>query len=123
MLAFHCPGIDYLFAYCYDDFIQFVQFPHLSSVMGCLALGSVLLFFFLRLRPACSSGIDIDASLPYYSYILVIRVTGVGIYSNGNFNFLLMSRILLFLCLMAHCPRLRTFISLHLEGAHSLCKG
>jgi hypothetical protein len=45
MLAFHCAGIEYLFAYSYDDLIEFVRFPHLSSVMGCLALGLVCYCF------------------------------------------------------------------------------
>jgi hypothetical protein len=45
MLAFPCAGIGYLFAYSYDDLIEFVRFPHLSSVMGCLALGPVCYYF------------------------------------------------------------------------------
>jgi hypothetical protein len=68
MLAFHCAGIDYPFAYSYDDLIEFVRFPHLSFVMGCLALGHVFYFFsfsfHLRLRPACFSCMGIVSRLP-----------------------------------------------------------
>ena len=43
MLAFHCAGIEYHFAYSYNDLIEFVRVRILSSVAGCSALSPVVL--------------------------------------------------------------------------------
>lgn len=84
MLAFHCAGIDYLFAYSYDDLIEFVRFPHLFPVVGCLALGSIVSFFGLILVHGYLLRL---ALIPFLHSPSVFPASGF-IHSNRNFNFL-----------------------------------
>lgn len=65
------------FAYSYDDLIEFLRFPHLSSVMGCSALGPVcycflLLLLHLQPRHACFPCMGICLPPAFISYILAV---------------------------------------------------
>lgn len=66
------------FAYSYDDLIEFLRFPHLSSVMGCSALGPVC-YCFLLLPPtswtsACLFSVHehLSPACLHISYILAV---------------------------------------------------
>lgn len=66
------------FAYSYDDLIEFLRFPHLSSVMGCSALGPVC-YCFLLLPPTSSTSAclfsvheHLSPACLHISYILAV---------------------------------------------------
>lgn len=70
MLAFHCAGIEYLFAYSYDDLI--CALSHFVSVMGwwCSALSPGFLFVldWLFVSFHCAWGAWSLALIPFLTF-------------------------------------------------------
>lgn len=92
MLAFHCAGIEYLFAYSYDYLI--CALSHFVSVIGwwCSALSPGFLFVldWLFISFHCAWGAWSLALIPFLTFSFALFVTGVGPYylSSSDRNFI-----------------------------------